>query len=132
LLDACGVASADIKLLQTTIIPSWPGEEAPPEAFLQPENWIAKYAYSGKGDGLVFGGQVTPAIWQRTCTAEVVLQPIVEQQEILWQTDALKTLLPGTVAGTIPVIEGRCYGPGIARIYTKPHVYRALAQPLFA
>lgn len=96
--------------------------------------WVAKVAISGKGDGLHLGCSTSARAW-RTLTRrrDVVFQPRLDQpeHEVETRPDEEVTRERWVLAGTLPIHDDACFGPGLVRCYTQsPHRFRAVAQPV--
>lgn len=98
------------------------------------ERWVAKRAISGKSDGLVLGSQVSKRRWKATMAEpDFALQHRLDQLPFRAWHPEFRESRTWHLAGTLPIVDGRSYGPGMYRVVaTDTCRFYALAQPLLA
>ncbi len=122
---------ADVQRLHAHIIPTGTPSDTS-DVRRHPQRWVSKRAVAGKGAGMHFGA--TSSAWKQVLrTPDTVLQPVIDQAEHDLFDPLRERTRQGVIAGTLPIIDGVCFGPGLARLYEQhPHRWLAVAQPMLA
>lgn len=113
-------------LLSQAIIPTFlPGVHTDiiEQAKREKDHWLAKKTLSGKCQGLVLGFDTGPEEWEQVLgDQDYVLQPSIEQKEFfLWQP-YFRKYQSVHLAGTLPLVHGKAFGPGLFRAHDSKTV----------
>jgi hypothetical protein len=96
------------------------------------DRWVAKKGISGKTDGLVLGNLVTGRQWSSVLNKpDFVLQKRLPQLDYrTWHPEFRENRI-GNLAGTLPIIDGTSFGPGLYRLFSPDTCkFFGLAQPV--
>jgi len=118
------LCEAQIKLLARHVVPTFVLGRSPQQreqALSNPGAWLLKPNLLGKGEGILFGGNMSAAAWRAALTStsheHYVLQSVVQQKRfsLMQPQNGSPAIIGMHVVGTLLCLDDYFFGPGIYR-----------------